>query len=231
MSSDVKVVGKGTILGGEYDNITIDGAGKIEGHVDAKETIKVLGTCKSKGSVRAKKIDLDGIAHFYGDLDSDILQIDGTLKCDQDMVSDEIKVKGSLSCQGDIKANSIKVSGMFKSGKEVQAETFECDGFCSFKEANVGSLKIDGYYSINTVHADDVSIKMASGILKALKIVKKADIDVCECTTIEAEGMNCAKLYARDVKLGPLCTVNYLEYSGTAEISSKATVIEMKKVG
>lgn len=104
--------GVGTIDGGEFGTLKIDGAGKCTGELKA-ESIEIDGTFKCEGNVKAGVFDCDGSAKLDGDLEAKKIDVDGMLT-----------VKS-----GKIEAEEIDCDGMIDAGGEVSADVIDADGY------------------------------------------------------------------------------------------------------
>ena len=70
-----KIQGSGRVTEGEYDIITIEGAGKLVDDVTVN-TVNVSGVMIAKGKLRAKEIKSIGMIKLFKEADIDSIQID-----------------------------------------------------------------------------------------------------------------------------------------------------------
>ena len=121
---DQKISGSGTVIGGEYNKISISGSGKYTGDIVCRE-FHASGSAKGDGSITAsEEIHCSGSLKGTGDLKSGDIRVSGSAKMDGNVTgTEEIKVSGSLTGK-EIKGGSVKVSGSVScnslSGTEVK---------------------------------------------------------------------------------------------------------------
>ncbi len=109
--------GVGTIDGGQFSTLKIDGTGRCTGDLEA-ESIEVDGTFKCEGNVKTGLFDCDGSAKLHGNLEAKKIDVDGLLS-----------VKS-----GKIEAEEIDCDGLIDVGGEVSADIIQADGYIRAKE-------------------------------------------------------------------------------------------------
>lgn len=115
--SQMKIDGMGSITGGTYDEIKINGAGKVTDDVEF-DSLKIDGACKALGSLVGKEI-----------------KINGELKAEKDIRVKQVKINGSVkSEEGKIYADEIWVDGVLVNDGEVNADTIKIDGRVSLND-------------------------------------------------------------------------------------------------
>ena len=57
MKSDMKLSGSGSIVEGEYENISVSGSVKILGNIKARD-IKISGSVKGEGSIHSNSLSV-----------------------------------------------------------------------------------------------------------------------------------------------------------------------------
>ena len=156
-------------------------------------------------------------------------EISGKITINNDAKINNIDCSGNFTILGNLKFDNVFVSGDFTSYKNVTGENIKLHGDIVIKNelcAEDVTIKSNSV-EINELHANKVIIKKPFTI-NFLK--KGVYIDEIECTTIEAENLNCKKLCAHDIKLTKKCEINVLEYSGTLQIENGCVVKEIIKL-
>ena len=109
-----QIQGSGRITKGEYDNITIEGTGKLVDDVTVN-TINVSGIMIAKGKLRAKVIKSIGMIRLFKEASIDIIQIDkGVLTSKSDINSSLLECRGAIRIKGGINSDIVKIEGKGK---------------------------------------------------------------------------------------------------------------------
>ncbi len=227
--SDMCINGSGSMAGGEYDHVTINGAGRCDGLL-AAQTIQVNGTFQCPGILKSGKLGVNGNLRCDGDAKSDHLRVDGRFKCggrlaagtascagmldvDGDVLVDTLDVSGSLRLEGGAKleGNQIKCSGSIKTGGHISADEVRVTGMVTAREI-VGDRVV--------IHPGPVSL---SPILHMFGVAT-SKADLIEATTVELEGVTARTVNGQNVHIGPNCTIENLDCSGALYIDPSSTV-------
>ncbi len=105
-----RIIGAGTVDGGEYDSLTVAGAGRVN------------------GSVTARRIELSGSALLQGDVRAEDLRAAGSATIEGKVTVDDFTASGSPTVQGPVHAGRVEVSGLLRSGSDVRCDTFSAKG-------------------------------------------------------------------------------------------------------
>ena len=123
---DVTIEGVGSIKGGEYGLLSIEGVCKCNGDIQA-ETLLVEGVFKCFGSIRAGSMSCEGMSQIHGDIKAEKISIEGMMK-----------VSGGTK----IEATEITCEGMIELSGEISADRIDSDGFISADEIVGDSINI-----------------------------------------------------------------------------------------
>jgi len=194
------IEGIGSVYGGEYDTILVEGMGKLKGDVTAKKVI-VEGIFKGKGRITTDEMRIEGVARVFRDIRAKNVKIEGMLKLR----------RASLN------ADKVICEGIMVANREVCADDIYIDGVCS----------VSNMYGDNVVLKSNVDrIKGSRNFLPVkLKPFFKLYfgrnvsldhflIDVLECTNLEAERVKAKVIRANSVKLKDHCMVDKLFCDG-----------------
>ena len=109
-----QIQGSGRVTEGEYDIITIEGAGKLVDDVTVN-TVNVSGVMIAKGKLRAKEIKSIGMIKLFKEADIDSIQIDkGVLISKSDINSTLLECRGAIRVKGGINSDIVKIEGKGK---------------------------------------------------------------------------------------------------------------------
>lgn len=189
--------GIGSIGTGEYEQIKIDGIGKIKGDVSAA-CVNADGMLKIKGRVQTGELNIDGIARCFRDIKAKKADIDGILKmrrCSLD--TDELKCDGAVVCTREINADSVTVHGMC-SVNRICGDRIELlhDSKSSEKGSHKTILRLGRLYFGRRISFD---YNIA---------------DEIECTSLTAEKLKAKIIRSGEVTLTKGCVIDRLYCEG-----------------
>ncbi len=119
---NLKIEGMGTVNGGEYGTVSIEGMGKCNGDIKA-ETLTVEGLFDCRGSVNAGLLQCEGVSKIRGNIHADRINIEGvvTVSGGTKIEAAEIVCEGIITVDGEISADSIRSDG-FMNAKEITGD-------------------------------------------------------------------------------------------------------------
>ena len=118
--NDFFLNGVGTMTGGVFDEIKIDGCGKCTGDLKAKH-ISVDGSFQCMGSVETELLDCDGASEFESYIKATKIDVDGMMKVKNGtrIEAEEILCDGLIRIEGEISADRIKAHGCISANEIV----------------------------------------------------------------------------------------------------------------
>ena len=237
---DMKISGSSTMPGGEYNRISISGAGKIGGDVKCTE-LRCSGSSKVDGSVQcAGEIHSSGAARIAGSASCESLSASGSLRVQGDLdARQHLHASGSVEVGGRLTAGEVQTAGAVEAGS-VHCGTYKSSGACRVHgdlEAEsavlTGAVEIGGLLNAETV---DISPNYAVHISSigggSIRILQKdatmllgfirtspgcARIGSIEGDTIELEYVEAEIVRGKYVRIGHGCRIGTVEYSENLE--------------
>lgn len=210
--NDQKITGSGTIVAGEYNDITVSGFGSIKGDVKANR-IKIYGTLKSTNKVDVTKLSVSGSSTFYENVVGDNVDISGSATFDKNCSFKNISVNGSISCK-----------------EELTAEEIEVRGGCKLNKVEAKRVKLRGKaFNIKHLCAEELTIIEKGFSFGIIFSRNPSKIDVCECDKIDVDHLICDELFVKNGRIGPKCEIEYLEYSDSIDVHVDAKVKKIVK--
>lgn len=189
-----RMEGFGRINGGEYDNINIEGISSCSDNIKA-ENIHIQGVFTCSGEINAITMYCEGVSDFKSNIRAKKLTVEGVCN-----VKEGTKIEAEeLICNGVIRTNG-----------EIYADVLKSDGCISAREVYGDEITIDTHDSVNRIKRFFNSIK--------------SDIRLIEATKVDLRGVIVETINARDIIIGPYCTVKNVDCSGTLSIDSTSTV-------
>lgn len=205
---DVKISGKGDLNGGQYQSVTISGMGKCTGNMRAQD-ITVSGTFKCEGSIEC------GAA-----------TVNGTLKCEGPLSAEKMTCNGLSNIQGDMVANTLAVGGMLHvygtrlAGAEINAAgTITVDG-----QVCVEKLRVTGIIKATELSGGEITIRSNHHGLLRQFINLSSTAELIQADILDLAGVTANTVRGKDVTIGPACTIENLDCSGTLYIDPTSMV-------
>ena len=199
-----KIEGVGTITGGVFSELRIDGVCTVEGDLEA-ESLRINGVCTCKGDIEAKNFDCDGVLTIQGNLRAGKAEIDGV-----------VTVNGSK-----VEADLIDCDGILSVNGEISADVIDADGKINAREIVGDRITIRSYWKNNLLK---VLFKLGEKTN-----MKFSSIDLIEGTTVELRGVRAESVSGQDVHIGKNCEIGRVDASGELKIHSSAEVDEIVK--
>jgi len=199
-----KIEGFGSINGGEYDRVEIEGIGKIKGDIKAG-SILIKGVNKCLGTIETDEFICEGIAQLSKSIRAKIVRIDGIVKQGKaKMEADDIYCEGILLTNGEISADSIEVDGCI-SAPEIYGDRIKIV-HCFRQKGNFNASNIFGVFGGRKIEKD------------------YSMVDVMEATNIELYGVRANSVSGNVVILGDGCDIKQVECDGTLKIHPGARI-------
>jgi cytoskeletal protein CcmA (bactofilin family) len=204
------IEGIGSIHGGEYDTLTIEGVGKLKSEASANR-VSIEGMFKSKGKLTADEISVQGFARFFRNIKAKRLLIEGMLKVRHaNVYADHIICNGLMTCSGEVSADQIDI-----------------DGVCSV--ANMYGDNISIHYSGGDIHFKGSSLSKNLIFLSKLYLGRKLSLDYnlvdqVECTQLSASGLKSKIVRAGSVQLEDNCIIEKLYCDGEMKIDPSCII-------
>lgn len=142
--SNMHISGSGSIPAGEYDNVSVSGAGKCTGRIRCRsfsasgsahaedsicceDSFRASGSFRGNGSVEAKSIVISGSCSIAEDCTAKgDFQASGSCRIGQKLsVQGEMRLSGSCHIGGDAEAEHAVISGCVQCGGLLNAENVE----------------------------------------------------------------------------------------------------------
>ena len=206
--------GVGSIYGGEYDAINVEGVGKLKGDATVNK-VTVDGMFKSKGKLTAEEVVIDGMARVFRNMKVKKLEIDGMLKVRHANVNaDIIRCDGFMSCTNEVSADEITI-----------------DGICSITKLYGDRITVHNHRDNFDFGSKGQFLKYFSFLGKLYlgrKISTKYSLaDVVECTRLDASRLRSKIVRADRVTLTDHCCIGKLYCNREMQIDRSCRIGEV----
>ena len=234
---DVKIAGMGKVNGGKFGKVEISGMGEMSGDVDA-ESINISGMGKIDGSAKAKEIVIKGAGTIEGIIESVSLKASGTFTAGSNVMSGKIELNGNGSFKGTIKTKEIESKGYLHVKEGVEAEEFVSKGgfnIGGLLNANKMEIRVYGPCIAKEIGGEEILVKHSRVIDLDLiyNIIGKKErlqSDLIEGNNIQIEYTEAAVIRGKNIKIGPKCKIDLIEYSDTLDIDADSVVNRQVKI-
>ena len=252
----VVIAGSGKIAGDvECDSFSLPGAGKVEdGSLTVHGPIVIDGAGKVEGPVRGERLSVSGSfkaersCEISGDLNVNgsfkvengpcavggKAKVSGSIKIEGELRVGALDVDGSAVIEGSLLAAEIEADGSLKVGGEVQAERFRAAGAVNVDgllNAETVELLVSGEDLIQSIGGGSVTVRRGTDGFSLFKRKRPHLIsELIEADEIELEYTDCRTVRGGNVRIGPECVIDRVEYSGSLTTAPNCSVREKIKI-
>ncbi|WP_288221824.1 hypothetical protein [uncultured Clostridium sp.] len=215
LENNINIEGIGSIREGQYEAITIDGVGTIQGDISVKR-IEVNGKSKALGKISCNKMDVNGYCKTKGIIKGKFLEVNGRVNSEKEVSFDNIKVSGELFVNGNCQCEDLYLDGRMKISGLLSGDNLD--------------LNISKVNEIKEIGGEKVSVKKNKTIYKLLFFSKERNAklicDEIEADEIYLENTYCNIVRGRNITIGDGCVLNKIEYTGEINITGKSEIKE-----
>jgi len=189
--------------------------------------LKINGQSSSAGG-NYNAVIINGEGKIAGDLDCIKLKVNGRCEINGNVKAESVEVYGTNSIKGNLEAERAKIHG-----------TADVDGNLSVNKAEIhGSIDVDGYCNAEIFNIEgtfDIKELLNAGVLKlSLYGPSKAreilTADIIEGDDIYLENTSAKVVRGDNIKLGPGCEIELVEYKDSFKQDEKAEIGTHKKI-
>jgi cytoskeletal protein CcmA (bactofilin family) len=234
--SSATIAGAGKISSGLYDRISISGAGKIDGDVDAEE-IRVSGSARIAGRTIASRLRVSGSIVFNDDAEIGEAEISGSCRFKGNLKVKEIKSFGSLNVSGNILGEYINISGGLGVEGNVETDIIRMSGsfvIDHLLSADKVEIWLGGRCKVREIGGEQIEVRrhawQGRGIifegLARLFSHREAELrcELIEGDEIYLEATHAETVRGKKIVIGKGCTIERVEYFESLEVDNSAVV-------
>ncbi|OPY23848.1 MAG: Polymer-forming cytoskeletal [Methanobacterium sp. PtaU1.Bin242] len=221
-TNDLIINGHGSVTGGKYNSVSINGSGRIDGDLECI-SLKINGQCTLNGNVKADSVKVNGNNSIEGNLEAEKVNVKGTTDIKGNLSADKAETYGSISIDGDCNAEFLKIEGSFRIGGFLNADELE--------------LSLYGPSLANEIGGSEITVKK-SGKISFLGIKSKImpdgknklTADVIEGDDVYLENTTANVVRGNNVTIGSGCKIELVEYKNDLKMHEGAEVGIDKKL-
>lgn len=249
----LSIAGAGKATGGLYERVTISGAGRVEGDVEADSveisgagkivgnvkanTVSLAGACKIVGAVTAQRFDAAGAWKVSGDVQSEIFTVAGAGKVEGSAHTQEFSSAGATKITKNLRAQRAKFGGVLTAGGDVEASelrgsgAFRIEGLLAADQLN---LELGERSWAREIGGERITVRKRGSLWGRLARWWGRQIEL-SAETIEADELSLEATVAKIVRgkritLGPECRIERVEYTESLQIDSTSVVKEQVRL-
>lgn len=237
---NITINGSGTVGGGHYGDIRINGSGVINDEVDCR-SLTINGMGSVNGMLTADVVTINGSGTLGRLQHVDKLQINGEGTVQGDAVVKELAVHGSASFHGSVTAEGIAIHGAITVQDDCNAERFAARGgftIGGLLNADTIEILLHGDCRVREIGGSAISVTQAKGPFSNLNKLFQAFInhphgltaDTIEGDDLHLEYTTAKVVRGKRITLGPGCEIELVEYTESLEVANDAKVKEQAKV-
>ncbi len=251
--SSLSIAGAGKASGGLYERVTISGAGRVEGDVEA-DSVEISGAGKIVGKVKANRVSLAGACKIVGAVTAQRFDAAGAWKISDDVQSEQFKASGAGKVEGSVHAQEFSSAGAAKIAKNLRAQRAKFGGVLAAGgdvEASElcgrGAFRVEGLLAADQLELELCERSWAREIGGERITVRKREsfwgwlarwwgrqielsTDLIEADEISLEATVAKTVRGKRVTIGPECRIDRVEYSESLQLDPSSTVKEQVRV-
>ncbi|MFX3633967.1 MAG: hypothetical protein ACE3L7_26790 [Candidatus Pristimantibacillus sp.] len=220
--SDLLIEGISGASGGTYENVKIDGVGKISDSIVAR-TFKGNGHMHFKANLTAQEMECNGLLKVKGDLRFGNMETDGLLNVEGRISGESCKLNGVISVKGDCELENFIGEGSFTVGGLLSA------GQVEFRLQGQGKASEIGVESLVIRQGNNSMWNKVWGELIP-KLKPELHAGTIEGDRIDLEYTIADVVRGNEVIIGQGCTIALVEYRSKLALHPKANIGKAVKV-
>ena len=248
---NLEILGVGKSNGGCFGSVLIAGSGKIEGdtvcesfsvpgsakvcgNLTVNGPLSCYGAGKIEGSFKAGSLEVYGSLKLEGPgVIEGKAAVAGSFKVEGDLAADRLETAGACSLEGCLRANQADIKGSLKTERDVQAESFRATGVVKIGgllNAETIELGLVGDDEIESIGGGSVRVRRETGGFSLFGKRPYLLSNLIEADEIDLEYTDCRTVRGVNVRIGPECVIDRVEYSGTLTTDANCTIGEKIKI-
>jgi cytoskeletal protein CcmA (bactofilin family) len=241
-SNDLIISGVGSLSGGTFTNVSINGQAKINGDLNCSD-FTIRGTGNVEGAVKTKRGKISGQIRVKSNLQSDEFKISGQANIGGNLEVKDARFSGVVSIKNSFTAGTVANTGIITVNGDCNSEvfiskgTFAIGGLLSAKNIDIYlhapcKAKEIGGEKIR-IHQDKIFSlrRLIKSIFPSLNINTGLYAETIEGDEVYLEYTKAKVVRENIVMIGKGCEIGLVEYHDRFEKSDKSAVIENKKIG
>jgi cytoskeletal protein CcmA (bactofilin family) len=233
-NKDIRINGAGMTAGGDFRKVIIRGEGSITTDLKCAEFI-CRGSGRAMGQMMAENVRVAGQANFHDDVQAKNVRIFGQTEFLRNVQADDFGIWGQAEVQGNVQAERVRIKGRLTVQGDVEAERFEAIGAFEVNGLlNAGTIQISvksfGPSKVKEIGGDEIIVKRRKGLIGLLHSRGILNAETIEGDEIYLEFTKAKTVRGTNVRLGPGCDIETVEYKTHYHAHEDSVVQKYEKV-
>lgn len=221
-TNDLIINGHGSVTGGKYNSVSINGRGRIDGDLECI-SLEINGQCTLNGNVKADSVKVNGNNSIEGNLEAEKIKINGTTDIKGNLSANKAETYGSISIDGDCNAEFLKIKGSFRIDGLLNADELELSLYGPSLANEIGGSEI------TVKRSDKISfLGIKNRIMPEGK--NKLTADLIEGDDVYLENTTAKVVRGNNVTIGSGCKIELVEYKNDFKMHEGAEVSTDKEI-
>lgn len=234
---NMKISGASTMPGGEYDQVSISGSGKINGNVKCN-SMHCSGAAEVQGDLEAQELACSGACKLHGSVNAQNMRISGAVKAEGNLEGETLHVSGNVKLGGSVHCKELRLSGALAAGENVEAEKVLVSGEIrvpGLLNADAIEINIAGHSRIGEIGGSEILIRQKEtnkgffGFFTRMSAQPILEVETVEGDRVALQGVHAKVVRGIDVVLGENCRIQRVEYTGSFA-GEEGSVVEAVKI-
>jgi cytoskeletal protein CcmA (bactofilin family) len=233
--NDIQIAGGGSLDGGTYGAVTVNGVGTIRGDVTC-DRLTINGAATATGGITANTIEVNGTARIDGVVQAQSLTVSGETTLARGAGIGTVVARGRLGVYGDLNARSVDVKGNLNVTGAVTGDSVTIEGIVRAERIAASTVEIGlhGPSTVSEIEARKVTVSKGTGWagLSVMTILGERRLTATSIAAndVSIELTTANSVRAGDVRLGDGCRVGLVAHTGRLEQLPGALVTTVTKV-
>jgi cytoskeletal protein CcmA (bactofilin family) len=226
-----RIMGAGNLPGGKFESLTIQGAGKVTGSVEAR-SVSLSGASTIEGDVKARTFEAKGSSTVQGRIVADEITTGGALKAGGGIKAGKFEAKGAFSAGGDVEAKTFRASGGFGVEGRIKADEIdiELNGRCHAKSLEGAEISVKRGSSAGSGAAVSVSVSGHGAVSVVTGSDGNLEVDSVEGDEVALEATKAKLVKGKRVSIGAGCEIERVKYTEELKVDEDAKVEKQERV-
>ncbi|SFG27906.1 polymer-forming cytoskeletal protein [Sporolactobacillus nakayamae] len=229
---NLSISGSGTAPGGCYEDVRINGSGKIHGDLICS-SIDINGSGRIGGDAKAARVMISGSGVIEKQLIAESITINGTCRAEGNVSGEHIQINGRAKVLGSVHGENVRAAGILSVGGDLEGEEIVSEGpltvggLCSAERIDI---TLSGHTSrIKEIGCGTLTVhrRFAPALFGQLFNAfssKKLVVDSIEGDEIYLEDTEAKVVRGNHVTIGPGCSIGRVTYKTDYKKDEKAVV-------
>lgn len=223
--NSLSILGEGTISGGEYSKISVNGEATTIGSIKC-EVLKVNGECSIKEDFVAEQIKIRGEVIADKVVKTENIKVNGEVEFNSQCSLGDVSILGEAKYKDNMSFNNYKNLGEITAYKDCEGQSFISTGEVDIRgllSADNIEIKLNGESFINEIGGSKIDISVKRNLFARRYVMR---CNIIEGDEVILENTVADVVRGINVKILKGCTIKKVEYTNSIEVDKDSIVKE-----